>query len=156
MPINIPRWVHAAAAFCAVALFAMDVTAQSAWPNRPIKLIVPFAAGGGSDVMARAIATKLGERLGQPVIVDNRAGGGGAIALDAVAKAAPDGYTLAFSTTAFSTIASAGRKLPYDPDRDFVPTPEQLAELSRLVAAVGWNDEVRMEFVRSHPGTFAI
>ena len=116
------RAVLAAAAATAVtALLPLAASAQAAWPNRPIKLIVPYAPGGGSDVIGRAIANKLGVRLGQMVIVENKTGAGGSLAFDAAAKAAPDGYTLLFTTTAFATNAAAGRKLPYDTIKDFVP-----------------------------------
>jgi tripartite-type tricarboxylate transporter receptor subunit TctC len=108
----------------AAILFPACASAQPAWPSRPIKLIVPYAAGGGTDVIGRAIASKLSERLGQPVIVDNRLGGGGTIGFDAAAKAPPDGYTLGFTTTAFATLAAAGKKLPYNPAKDFLPIGE--------------------------------
>jgi tripartite-type tricarboxylate transporter receptor subunit TctC len=111
----------AAAGLVAESLLPFDARAQSAWPNRPIRLVVPYAAGGGTDVIARTIATRLSEPLGQPIVVDNKPGGGGTIGIDAVAKAPADGNTLLFMTTAFATIASTGRKLPYDPVKDFVP-----------------------------------
>jgi tripartite-type tricarboxylate transporter receptor subunit TctC len=83
--------------------------------------MVPFPPGGGSDVIARNIGLRLTTRLGQQVVIDNRAGAGGAIATDTVAKAAPDGHTLLFTTTAMPTLTASGRKLPYDLLKDLAP-----------------------------------
>ena len=93
--------------------------AQDAWPTRPIKLLVGFAPGGSSDMVARLIATPLGERLGQPIVVENRAGAGGNIAADAVAKAAPDGYTLVLLPSGHSSNAAMKKNLPFDAVNDF-------------------------------------
>lgn len=93
--------------------------AQDAWPTRPIKLLVGFAPGGSSDMVARLIATPLGERLGQPVVVENRAGAGGNIAADAVAKATPDGYTWVLLPSGHSSNAAMKKNLPFDPVNDF-------------------------------------
>jgi len=94
--------------------------AQSDYPNRSIKLIVGFAPGGSTDIVARIVAQKLGERLGQTVIVENRAGAGGTIGADVAAKAPPDGYTLTLGTTSTHAIApGAYSKLPYNPVTDF-------------------------------------
>jgi len=92
------------------------------YPERPIRLILPFPAGGATDFMARTLGQKLGERLGQPVVIDNRAGAGGAVAAEAVASAAPDGYTLFFATMGTLAInPSLYPKLRYDPVKDFAP-----------------------------------
>jgi tripartite-type tricarboxylate transporter receptor subunit TctC len=91
------------------------------WPDRPLKLIVPYAPGGGTDIIARAVASKLSTRLGQPVVVDNRSGAGGSIGIETGVRAAPDGYTLLFVTGAYATLVAAGRKLPYDPIKDIAP-----------------------------------
>jgi tripartite-type tricarboxylate transporter receptor subunit TctC len=101
-------------------LVAADALAQ-AWPAKPIRLISPFSAGSTVDLQARLMATPLAELLGQPVVVENRAGAGGAIGLDAVAKAAPDGYTIGIGTTGPMSINPylIGSKVPYDPNRDF-------------------------------------
>ncbi len=96
--------------------------AAGAYPDRPVKLIVPFPAGGATDLMARSLAQGLGEELGQTVVVENRGGAGGAIGAEAVATAAPDGYTLLYSTMGVLTInPSLYPKLRYDPQRSFAP-----------------------------------
>jgi len=114
-----------AAAACSIgiaALVPLCAPAQSDYPNRPIKLVVGFAPGGSTDIVARIVAQKLGERLGQTVVVENKAGAGGTIGADATAKAAPDGYTLTLGTTSTHAIAAgAYSKLPYDPVKDFTP-----------------------------------
>jgi len=96
--------------------------AQDAYPTRPVKLIVPFPAGGSTDIIGRLVGQKLSERLGQPVVVENRGGAGGTIGTDAAAKSAPDGYTLTIGTTSTHAIApNAYAKLPYSPEKDFAP-----------------------------------
>ena len=102
-----------------VALAPMLAQAQ-AFPSRALKMVVPFPAGGGTDLVGRAIAAKLGEALGQPVVVENRPGAGGNIAADAVAKAAPDGHTLLIGTNGPLAVSPAlAKNLPYDVPRDF-------------------------------------
>ncbi len=109
-----------AAVGAVLALGPLAVAAQSDYPNKPVKLVVGFAPGGSTDIVARIVAQKLGERLGQTVIVENKAGAGGTIGADSVAKAAPDGYTLTLGTTSTHAIAAgAYSKLPYDPVKDF-------------------------------------
>jgi tripartite-type tricarboxylate transporter receptor subunit TctC len=98
------------------------VNAAERYPSHPIRAIVPFAPGGATDIMARAISAKLSERLGQQVVVDNRAGGGGTIAAAIAARASADGHTLFFGTiSTLATNVSTFRKLPYHPLRDFAP-----------------------------------
>src|SRR6266487_2699464 len=89
------------------------------WPERPIRLIVPFTAGSSSDIVARLVAQKLGERLGQPLVVENRVGGGGSIGTGEVADA--DGYTLGLANTSTHAVAASLAPLPYDPVKDFAP-----------------------------------
>lgn len=95
--------------------------AAETWPSRPIKLVVPFTAGGSTDQLARAIQQPLSEMLGQPVVVDNKVGAGGSIGTEIVARAAPDGYTLLFGNSGPSAVTSLLRKLPYDVQSDFRP-----------------------------------
>jgi tripartite-type tricarboxylate transporter receptor subunit TctC len=97
------------------------VAAWSAWPERPIRLVVPVAPGGGNDIVARALAQKLSERWGQQVVVDNRPGAATAIGAEIVAKASPDGYTILFLSASFAINAGMQRKLPFDPINDFTP-----------------------------------
>jgi tripartite-type tricarboxylate transporter receptor subunit TctC len=99
---------------------AWHVAAQT-FPNRPITLVVPFAAGGGTDSIARDMAKLMSDRLKQPVMVENRGGAGGAVGADAVAKAKADGHILLFATSTFATNASIAAHLPYDPIKDFSP-----------------------------------
>jgi len=108
-------------AAAATALLFTSTSAQAAYPDRPIKLIVPFAPGGSNDILARVLAEKLGGRLGQPIIVENRAGAGGTIGTEFVVKAPPDGYTLLFASTSITTNAASGKKLPYDLVKDLQP-----------------------------------
>lgn len=115
-----PRWSIIFAVAVAVAAISSRTGAQEHWPTRPIRMIVPYASGA-DDAKARAIAEKLGTRLGQPVVVENKGGAGGAIGADTVAKAAPDGYTLLFAGTAYATNSASGAKLPYNPTKDLRP-----------------------------------
>lgn len=105
----------------AVALATPRLQAQGAWPNRPLRLIVPFAPGGSVDVMGRVTAQKLQERLGQPVVVENRTGGNGAIGGIAVAQAPADGYTLCFSASIQILARLVMRNPGYDPMTDLDP-----------------------------------
>jgi tripartite-type tricarboxylate transporter receptor subunit TctC len=98
--------------------------ARAAWPERPIVLIVPFAAGGPTDIIARILATTMSKSLGANVIVDNRAGAGGNIGIGMVARANPDGYTLLLTSTAIAVNPGLFTNLPYDPIRDFAPISE--------------------------------
>ena len=102
-----------------VALCAQCAVAADAYPNRPIRMIVPFVAGGGTDLLARLIAPRLSEQLGQQIVVDNRGGAGSALGTQMLAKSPPDGYTLATIDTAFAINPSIAEKLPYDAERDF-------------------------------------
>lgn len=106
----------------AAALAGGPASAQNAYPTKPVRLIVPFPAGGATDILGRALAQELGKKLGQPVVVDNKPGAGGAIGAQAVVQAAPDGYTLLLSTSSTHSIGVAlNPKLPYDPLRDLTP-----------------------------------
>jgi tripartite-type tricarboxylate transporter receptor subunit TctC len=118
----------------ALLLAAGPVAAQS-YPSRPIRWIVPFPASGATDILTRTIAQKLAEALGQPVIVDNKPGAGGALGSDLVAKAAPDGYTLLMATTSTHSIGPALQKLPYDAQRDFAAISEVADSTNVLIVS---------------------
>ena len=114
------RIIHLAVAGIAVAAF--PAFAQDKWPSKPITYVVPFAAGGTTDVLARLIGQKLSTALGQPVVVDNKPGAGGNIGSDFVSKAAPDGYTILGGTISSHAInQSLYPKMPYDAIKNFQP-----------------------------------
>src|SRR5215213_3673028 len=109
---------------CGIALAplvsaAASAAADAAYPTRPIRLLVPFAPGGGNDALARILGVRLGDVFGQQVVVDNRPGGAGIVANDVVAKAAPDGYTLLLGYVGPLAVSPNLQKLPYDPISDF-------------------------------------
>jgi tripartite-type tricarboxylate transporter receptor subunit TctC len=109
-------------ALAAMAAIITTAQAQDAWPTKPIRLIAPFPPASTSDVIGRVFGQKMSQRLGQPVIIDNRVGASGNIGADAIAKAAPDGYTIGIVTSSTHAVAvSLSSKLPYDPLKDFTP-----------------------------------
>lgn len=110
------------AALLTTGLSASGTWAETAYPHKPVRLVVPFPAGGATDLFARALSQKLGERLGGSLVIENRPGAGGSIGSDLVAKATPDGYTLLLATSSTHSIGPAlGARLPYDTVRDFSP-----------------------------------
>lgn len=145
------EWLQSAALLACPSL----TLAQSAYPSKPVKYIVPVAAGGGSDMIGRALCERLARVLGQPVVVDNQGGGGGVIASQLTAKAAADGYTLMQGYVATHGTSPATRKLPYDPLRDFTPigmigsTPNVLVVNANLAVK-----DVKgfIDYVKKNPG----
>src|SRR5690348_5521280 len=138
----------------AVSLAATFAHAQS-YPSRPIRLVVPFAAGGAVDVLARLLGAKLADRVGQPVIVENRAAAGGTLAAADVAKAAPDGYTILQTTNGAALAPSLYASLPYAAIRDFSPVTQVVASNLILVASVKSGiTSVRqlIDDAKAHPG----
>lgn len=112
----------AAAGVLAASLLTVGPAAAQAWPSKPIRLIVPFPAGGTADILARILGEKMAESLGQPVVVENRAGAAGGLGAVAAARSAPDGYTLFMGTTGTQSINPAvNAKIGYDPLKDFTP-----------------------------------
>ncbi|MFO1199619.1 MAG: tripartite tricarboxylate transporter substrate binding protein [Burkholderiaceae bacterium] len=134
------RFLRAAAAAAALPALAPLAHAQGAdaYPNRSVRVVVPFAPGGALDTVARLVAGKLAERLGQPFVVENKPGAANVIGNDTVAKAAPDGYTLLFAAAPLALNTALGMKLPYDPFTDFAPIS--------LVATIP-------ALIVTHPGT---
>ena len=110
-----------AAALLGVAPCASAQTAVTGYPSRPIRFILPFPPGGGTDILGRLLAQKLSEELGQPVVPENRPGAGGNIGAETAAKAAPDGYTIVICTTFLAVSKTLYKKLGYDPEKDLVP-----------------------------------
>jgi tripartite-type tricarboxylate transporter receptor subunit TctC len=118
---NIVARHHCLLAALGLSIATFSAIAQTNWPSKPIRIVVPFAPGGAADVMARIVAPVLTQNLGMPFIVDNKPGAGGVIGVDAVAKAAPDGYTLLLATNSQMAILPNITKTPYDPVKDFAP-----------------------------------
>jgi tripartite-type tricarboxylate transporter receptor subunit TctC len=114
--------IKIAAALCAAALLYAGAASAQAWPSKPIRLMVPFPPGGSTDIVSRIVAQKLSERLGQPIVIENRGGGGGTIGTAVVARSAPDGYNLTVASTSTHVVApGVYAKLDYDPVKDFAP-----------------------------------
>lgn len=132
-PSTFPRR-HVLAAALSAATFAFALPAQAAWPDKPIRIVVPSSPGGGADAVARLIGDRLSRAVGQPVIIDNKGGGGGNIATEFVAKAAPDGYTVLFTGNNHTINVSLFAKSPYKLE-DFAPVIELTRGPSVFVAA---------------------
>ncbi len=111
----------AAGLFAAGAAIAQKPAAEAVYPSKPIRLVVPFAPGGGTDIIARLVAQDLSQSWGQSVVVDNRGGGGGIIGAEIAARSAADGYTMMLCSLGFSYAPALYRKLPYDTQKDFLP-----------------------------------
>jgi tripartite-type tricarboxylate transporter receptor subunit TctC len=141
--------------FLALTLLASTATAQP-YPSRPVRLIVPFPPGGTTDIVARLVAERLGPTLGQPAVIENRAGAGGAVGAAEIARAAPDGYTLGLATVSTHGVNPAiNPKLPYDALRDFTPI-SNLASVPNVVSAhpsLGVSDVRQLvERAKKNPG----
>ncbi|KAF1018441.1 MAG: hypothetical protein GAK30_03678 [Paracidovorax wautersii] len=133
------RWMGMAT-LCLMAALSSAAYAQSsgtAWPSKPVRFIVPFAAGSFTDTAARALGKELTTRLGQPFVVENRTGVGGILANDAVAKSAGDGYTLLFTDSSYGVSSALYKKLPYDPLKDLAAVAQVAQSPAVLVARTG-------------------
>ena len=139
----------------ALATAALPALAQSGWPSRPIRIVVPYTAGGFTDQMARLLTVGLQKQLGQPVVIDNKPGANSIIGVEAVAKAAPDGHTFGVVIPAFTANTTLYPKLPYNPRKDLVGV--SLMGVSPLVAAVAPNAPFKtvkelVAYAKANPG----
>ena len=174
-----------AAAVGAITLLGASGAAAQAWPAKPIRLMVPFPPGGSTDIVARIVAQKLSERLGQSIVIENRGGAGGTIGTALIAKSAPDGYNLAVASTSTHVVApGVYAKLDYDPVKDFAPiglmaispyllvvnpsvparsvqelvalAKKQPGRLNYASAGVGSTTQLAMEMLKSVSGTYML
>ncbi|AVS75810.1 tripartite tricarboxylate transporter substrate binding protein [Paracidovorax cattleyae] len=158
MPFDSSRraFLHAGTALAAGATLPLaPARAQGTWPTKPIRIVVPYTAGGFTDQMARLLQVGLQQRLGQPIVVDNKPGANSIIGVDAVAKAAPDGHTFGVFIAAYAANTTLYPKLPYDPKKDL--TGVSLMGVSPLVAAVSMNAPFKtmaelVAYGRANPG----
>jgi tripartite-type tricarboxylate transporter receptor subunit TctC len=158
MPIFARRAVlKLAATAVAAALLGAPAQAQDAWPSRSVRIVVPFSAGGTTDVVARALAKDLGELWGQSVVVDNRAGAGGNIGAEAVAKSPADGYTILMTSGSIFTVnPHIYAKLPFDPVKDFIAVTNVASGPQLVAVHPGVPAKSLKEFValaKAKPGT---
>jgi tripartite-type tricarboxylate transporter receptor subunit TctC len=159
---SVPYRRHIVSGLAAAAMLAASsmAWAQSAWPSKPVKIIVPFAPGGTTDILARAVAPELSRAFGQQFVVENKAGAGGNLGAEIVSKAAGDGYTLLMGTVGTHGINRAlYAKLPYDPFKDFVPVtlvagvPNVMVINADLAAAHKINNvNDFIKYARANPG----
>jgi tripartite-type tricarboxylate transporter receptor subunit TctC len=129
------QWIALACAALISVLGASSSAQAQSYPYRPIRLIVPFAAGGAVDVTARLLGSKLGEEIGQPVVIENRPGAGGTLAVDVVAKSPPDGYTILQNTNGAAIAPALYNSLPFDAHKDIVPISQITVSTLVLIAS---------------------
>ena len=139
--------------------FNLNSFAQTSFPTKPLKIVVPFGAGGVADLTARTVAQKLGENLGQSVVIENKPGAGGIVATDTVAKSTPDGYTLLLMSNATAVSAGLFKTLPYDAEKDLIP----LSILGTFDIAILVNNDSKfaslsdlLSFAKANPGKLNI
>ena len=163
-PIHRRTLLRAAAASSALLAFGGPAAAQANWPTKPVRIVVPFAPGGTTDILARAVAPELSKAFGQQFIVDNRAGAGGNVGAEIVAHSAPDGYTLLMGTVGTHGINRAlYPKLAYDPIKDFAPITlvaavpnvmEMNADKARQLGINSVQDFIA--YAKTHPGKLSM
>ncbi len=161
---NTRQLIFSACFAAATACAALSVAAQSAWPNKPVRIVVPFAPGGTTDILARAVAPELSKAFGQQFVVDNRTGAGGNVGADLVAKSPADGYTLLMGTVGTHGInKSLYAKMPFDPQKDFAPitlvagVPNVMVMNAEKAAKLGINTVADfVKYAKSHPGQFSM
>jgi tripartite-type tricarboxylate transporter receptor subunit TctC len=151
----------------ALAVFGMaDAASAQGWPNRTVRIVVPYAPGGGVSVLAQILGAKLSEQVKQPVVIDNRPGAGGNLGSDAVAKAAPDGYTILLHTSALASAPALYKTLPFDVVKDFAPvtmviatqllvagSPKNPATTLRELVAQAKANPGKLNYASSGPGS---
>lgn len=163
MSSNFKSFRHLLITFAASAIVVSTLNsavAQTAWPTKPVKIVVPFAPGGTTDILARALAPELSKAFGQTFFIENRGGAGGNVGTDIVAKAPADGYTLLMGTVGTHGInKSLYRKLPYDPQKDFAPITLVAGVPNVMVMNVGraktlgiYNVPDFIKYAKTHPG----
>ncbi|NML17931.1 tripartite tricarboxylate transporter substrate binding protein [Azohydromonas caseinilytica] len=157
MDIHIPRRTALAAAVaCTAAALALPALGQAAFPKqKPITLVVPFSPGGGNDILARAVAPKLGQLLGQTIVIENKPGAGGNLGTELVARAEADGYTLVIASSQVTMNPFLGMKVPFRIERDFEPVGRMASVPLVLVSHPGEPYRTLQEFMaysRAHPG----
>jgi tripartite-type tricarboxylate transporter receptor subunit TctC len=140
-------------------LAGLPAHAQPAWPSQPVRIVVPFGPGGGTDISIRVMAPRMSEFLGVPVVIENRPGGGSTVGTDHVAKSPPDGYSFVHATLSSTGIAAAlYRNLPYDPVRDLAAVaPTIWVPLTLCVTARGWDIRTAQQLIetlRASPGRY--
>lgn len=148
-----------AGALSTLACAQSSLAWSSAFPTRPLRLVVPNAPGGAADLTARAVAQKMGDALGQPVVIDNKAGAGGVVAGESVAKAVPDGHTLLLISSGTAVSAALFKSLPYDTVRDFIPVAPLATFDLAIVAAENGRFKTLAEllaYARANPGKLNI
>ncbi len=158
------RLLAAACLLAAAGSSSLPVLAQGAWPNKPVRIVVPFAPGGTTDILARAVAPELSKAFGQQFVVDNRAGAGGNVGADIVAKSPGDGYTLLMGTVGTHGInKSLYAKMPFDPQKDFAPVtlvagvPNVMVMNAEKASKLGINSVADfVKYAKSHPGQFSM
>jgi tripartite-type tricarboxylate transporter receptor subunit TctC len=158
--LNLPRAGARAAAYLAALTVLMltaapHVAAQPAYPTKPIRFILPFPPGGGTDILGRILAQKLSEELGQPVIPENRPGAGGNVGNEAAAKSPPDGYTIVICTSSIAVSKTLYKKLGYDPEKDLTPiglVASNAQTLSVHPSMPARNVKEMVHLARTHPG----
>jgi tripartite-type tricarboxylate transporter receptor subunit TctC len=154
--VNSTRRVLALSLAGLAALAPFAASAQAGYPNKPIRVIVPFAAGSTTDIIARAIADKMGQSMGQTLVIDNRGGASGTIGQAAVAQAAPDGYTIMIHSSSHTVSPSTFAKLPFDTEKDFVGITPISSTPNVLVISPSKNIKTLKDLLaaaRAKPGT---
>jgi tripartite-type tricarboxylate transporter receptor subunit TctC len=145
-------------ALCLALLVAPSAFAQH-YPNKPVRIIVPFPAGGPTDVVARLVGYKLSEKLGQQFVIENQGGAAGNLGMGAAAKAAPDGYTILFVSSSYVVNPSLFAKPPYDPDRDFIPITKAGAAPHAIIVhpdVPAKSVKELVDLIKASPGKYSI